>query len=89
MTIPKEKLTGVQMAVEVDHGNRPVRAVDGPQQRQGDGVVTAHRDDARKRLAFLREADLVRIGGRVARENAVVALLDLVESPGVVVSASF
>ena len=34
------------MAVEVDHGDGAVGAVDGAQQRQRDGVVAAERDYA-------------------------------------------
>ena len=34
------------MAVEVDHGDGTVGAVDGAQEREGDGVVAAEGDDA-------------------------------------------
>jgi hypothetical protein len=37
--------TSVEMAVEVNHGHGAVGTVDGAQQRQGDGVVTAEGDD--------------------------------------------
>lgn len=48
-------------------------------------MVTAQRDDTGKCLAFLRGAELVRVGGGGTREDAVVAFLNLVESPSVVV----
>lgn len=51
-------------------------------------MVTTERDHTRQSLALLRRADLVRIGSRLAGEDAVVALLDLVKSPAVVVPAS-
>lgn len=38
--------TGVEVAVEVDHGDRTVGTVDGAQEREGDGVVAAEGDDA-------------------------------------------
>lgn len=73
------------MAVEVDHRDGPICAVDRSQQGEGDGVVTAQCDDTGKRLALLRGAELVRIGGGGTREDTVVAFLNLVESPSVVV----
>lgn len=39
-------LTGVEVAVEVDHRDGAVGTVDGSQERQGDGVVPAEGDDA-------------------------------------------
>ncbi len=75
----------VQVAVEVDDRDGAVGAVDGAQQRQGDGVVAAEGDDARERLAVLGWALLpgVRLGR--AREDVIVPLFDLVEGVGVVV----
>lgn len=77
--------TGVQVAVKVDDGDGPVGALDGPQQGQGDGVVAAEGDDAGERLALDGGAALVGVGRGRAREDAVVAILDLLERPGVVV----
>lgn len=48
-------------------------------------MVTTEGDHARQRLALLRRADLVRVGGWIAGEDAIVALLNLVKSPRVVV----
>lgn len=73
------------MAVEVDHAHGAVGAVDGPQQGEGDGVVTSERDDPGQGLALLGRADLLGVGRRLAGQDVVMALLDLVKSPGVVV----
>lgn len=73
------------MAIEMHHRHRAIGTVDGPQQGQGDGVVTTERDDARQRLALLRWAKLVRIGLGLAGKDAVVTLLDLVKRPAVVI----
>lgn len=81
-------LWALQMAVEVNDADGTVFTVDAAQQRQGDGVVTAEGDDTRKRLALLGQTLHVRVGGRRTREDAVVALLDLLDGPGVVVPAS-
>ena len=48
-------------------------------------MVAAEGDDARKSLAFLREAGLSSIGERRAREDYVVAFFDLLEGVGVVI----
>lgn len=48
-------------------------------------MVTTEGDHTGQSLALLRRANLVRVGGRVAGKDTVVALLDLVKSPGVVV----
>lgn len=73
------------MAVEMNDRHGAVGPVDGPEQGQRDGMVTTEGDHARQRLALFRWADLVRVGGRLAGEDAVVALLDLVKGPRVVV----
>lgn len=83
--LSEKALTGVQVAIEVDHRDGSICAVDGSQQREGDGVVTAQRDDTGKCLALLRGAELVGVGGGGTREDAVMTLLDLVKSPSVVV----
>lgn len=70
----------------MDHGDRPVGSVEAPQDGQGDGMVTAHGDDAGERLAGLGEAFLVGIGEWLSHEDAVVALFDLADCPFVVVA---
>lgn len=62
-------LPSVEMAVKVDDRHRPVGAVDGPQQRQGDGVVATQGNDSGQRLALERTLDgrtgLIGVGGRL------------------------
>jgi hypothetical protein len=74
-------LPRVKVTVEVDDGHRPIRAVHTAEQRQSDGVITAHGDHTREGLVFLRESRLVGVSGRVAHEDAVVAFFDLVNGP--------
>lgn len=74
------------MAVKVNHGHGAVCAVDGTEQRQGDGVVSAEGDDARKSLALDRGAPLVRVRDGGAGEDVEVSLLNLTEGKGVVIS---
>ena len=73
------------MTVKVNDRYGAVGTVDGSQQGEGDGVVTAERDDARQRLALDCRAPLVRICRRGAREDSVMAVLNLLKSPSVVV----
>lgn len=73
------------MAVEVNDRDWSVGSVDGPQQRECDGVVAAQGDNTGERLAAFRRAELVSVGGRGAIEDVKVALFDLVQSPRVVV----
>ena len=75
------RLPCVKMTVEMDDSHRPIRAVHAAEQRQSDGVVTAHSDHTRESLIFLRETRLVGVSGRVAHEDAVVAFFDLVDGP--------
>lgn len=79
-------LTGVKMAVKVNHRDGAVRPVDGPEQGEGDRVVSAEGDDARQCLALLGEASL--LGSRLGLpcEDCIVALFNLLQSPRVVVA---
>ena len=43
--------SNLQMTIKVNHRNRSIRFIQTAQQRQGDGMVTAHGDNARKRLS--------------------------------------
>lgn len=76
------------MTVEMDDRNWSVRAINRPQQRQSDSMIATHGNNTGKRLAFLRRSELVCVSGWITRENAVMAFLDLVESPCVVVPAA-
>lgn len=53
---------GLQVAVEVNHGDRPVGFVDAPQQGQGNSMITSQGDNARECLACARESGLMGIG---------------------------
>lgn len=81
-----EEPTGVEMAVEVNHGHGAVGTVDGAQQRQGDGVVAAEGDDTGESAALDGRASLVGVSGRRAGQEVVVSLLNLMQRPGVVIS---
>lgn len=74
------------MTVKVNDGNGTVSLVHAAEKRQGNSVVTSHGDHARKSLAVLGLALHVGIGGRIAHENAVVSLLDLLDGPLIVIS---
>lgn len=74
------------MTIKMNHRHRPIRPVNTPQQRQRDGMVTAHGDNPREGLASLRETIFIGVGEGLAHEDAVVAFFDLLDCPGVVVS---
>ncbi len=73
------------MAVKVNDSDGAVGTVDGSQQGKSDGVVATQGDDARQGLALDGRAPLVGVRRGGAREDAEMALLDLLQSPGVVV----
>ena len=92
-TTEDRRLPGVEVAVEVDHRDLPVRTVDRPKQRKDDGVVAAESDDARVVLAIRRERNkrlasegvvAERREGRTV-EELLMAVLDLLDSELVVV----
>lgn len=70
----------------MDHGDGAVGAVDGAQEGEGDGVVSAEGDDAGEGLPLDPGAAFVGVGGGGAGEDLKVAFLDLFECVGVVVS---
>lgn len=74
------------MTIKMNHRHRPIRLVNTPQQRQRDGMVTSHGDNPREGLVGLGETTFVSVGERLAHEEAVVALFDLLDCPGVVIS---
>lgn len=49
-------------------------------------MITAQGDDTRQRLAAFRRSNLGSTGCRLARKNGVMPLLNLMQSPGVVVA---
>ena len=81
------RLPCIEMGVEVDDSDRAICTVHAAKKRKGDGVVAAQGDDTRESLALLRRTRCTGVGGRLTHEDAVVALLDLMNSPGIVVAA--
>lgn len=77
--------TGVEMTVEVNHCHGSVGSVDGSKERQCDRMVTTKSDNSRESPALQCRARLVCICGWWAREDIVVAFLDLSKRPLVVV----
>ena len=87
------RLPRVEVRVKVDDRDRAICAVDRPQERQHDGVVTSERDHARVVLPVLRDRHERRARQRVVRQRrerrAVqqlsVSVLDLLDRERVVV----
>lgn len=76
---------GVKMRIEVDDRNGTICAVHATKQRKGDRVVAAQCDHARESPALERRTDLARVGCWCPHHNAVMALFDLVDGPGIIV----
>jgi hypothetical protein len=74
------------MTIEVDNRHRPVGLINTPQQGQGDRVITTESDDTGKSLPSARQTEFISVGIRLAHQDAVVSFLDLLDSPGVIVS---
>ncbi len=73
------------MAVKVDDRHGSVRAVDGSQQGEGDGVVATQSDDPREGLAVESRSLLQGIRLGLSGEDAEVTVLDLGQRVRVVV----
>lgn len=80
-------LPSIKMRVEVYHRDWTVSAVDRSEKRQSDCVITSEGDDSGKSLSILRWTFLFGVSRWSAGQDRVVSLLDLVKSPGVVISA--
>jgi hypothetical protein len=77
----------VKMAVEVDNADWAIGAIDGTKKRQRDSVVSTKSDHSRQGLTALRvETGLVGVGLGRAAEDAVVALLNLLNGKGIVIT---
>ena len=74
------------MAIEVNDGDWAVRRINTSQQRKGDGVVSAEGYDSWEGLALERRASNVSIGGRLAGEDRVMPVFDLLQGICVVVA---
>ena len=77
---------GLQVAVKVNHRDRPIGLVDAPQQRKCDGMVSSQSDHSRQSLARLGKTGFIRIGVWLAHEDAVVSLFDLLDCIRIVVA---
>ena len=76
------------MGIKVDHGNRSVGFLDGPEQWKRDGMVATESDHARESSTLERWTFSVCVGGRSTGENAVVAVFNLLNGIGVVIAVS-
>ena len=81
-------LPSIEMGVEVDDGDRSISAVHTSEEREGYGVVATKRDHTWECLAFLRDAQLLRIRRRLSHQKAGVAFFDLVECVGIIVAGT-
>jgi hypothetical protein len=70
----------------MDDSDRAVRSVHTSEKRQSDGMVATKCYYSRQSPPFLRQARLFRIRGWLSHEDGVVAFLNLVNSPGIVVA---
>ena len=77
---------GIEVGVEVDDADGAVGFGDGAEEGQCDGVVSAEGYDAWEGLFVFGGADLVRIRGWCAHEEAVVPFFDLLDCVGIVVA---
>lgn len=76
------------MTVKVDDSDWAVCLVDTAQQRQRNGVVTSKGNDTWKCLASPRDTGIAGAGIGLAHQQAVMALLDLLDGPGIVESVT-
>jgi hypothetical protein len=74
------------MTVKMDDCHRPIRLVNAAQQGQSNSVVTSKCDDPRQHPARLRDTLLVCSGERLAHEEGVVTVFNLLDCPGIVVT---
>ena len=77
---------GIEVGVEVDDADGTVGFGDGAEEGQCNGVVTAEGYDAGEGLFVFGGADLVRIRGGCAHEEAVMPFFDLLNCVGIVVA---
>lgn len=70
----------------MNYADGSISSVHTPQKWKSNRMVSTEGDDSRQRLAVLRRAILLRIGGWGAIQNAVVTLFDLLDRVGIVIS---
>uniref|UniRef100_A0A1Y1M106 Uncharacterized protein n=1 Tax=Photinus pyralis TaxID=7054 RepID=A0A1Y1M106_PHOPY len=73
------------MTIEVNHRDGPIGAVDGPQKRQGDGMVSAKGDDTGQSPPLDCRASFISVCGGGSGQDLKMSFLNLLESPCVVV----
>ena len=73
----------------MDHRDGAVRAVDGAEERECDGVIAPKSDYSRQCLAILCGTLLFGVGSWGSGEDTIVAFFDLVERPCVVISRAW
>ena len=76
------------MTVEMNDAYGTVFTIYAPQKRQGDRVIPAQSDHARKSLASLRVAFHLGIRMRWTRQDRIVALFHLLDGVRIVVPAT-
>lgn len=74
------------MAVEMNYTDGSISSVYTPQKWKSNRVVSTEGNNSRQRLAGLRRAFFLRIGGWCAIQNAIVTLFDLVDRIGIVIA---
>ncbi len=74
------------MAVEVDHADGAIGPVDTPEERKSDRVITTQGNDSRQCPSCLRRAFLAWVSGRGAIENTIVAVFDLLNRVGIIIT---
>ena len=77
---------GIQVGIEMNDADGAIGFVYGAEQRERDCMVTAQSDDAGKGFAFLCRANFVCVGLGAAHEKSVMAVLDLLDGVGVVIT---
>lgn len=78
-------LPRVEVRVEVNDADRAVRGFDTTQQRQGDGMIPAQRDETRQGPPLLRGPRLVGVCSRLAQKQLLVPVLDLLQRIRIVI----
>ena len=72
----------------MNDADRAVGFVYGAEQRKRDCMVTAQSDDAREGFAFFCRANFVCVGLGAAHEEGVMAVFDLLDGVGVVITGT-
>lgn len=74
------------MAIKVDNANRTVGCGHAPEEWQGDRVIATKGNDSRQCSTSFRKPFLFSVGERQAGQQCVVALFDLLDRIGIIIS---